>query len=202
MDIQDPPDLTPADIEEALARPPSFAYFGDEGEIFKTWALGPVIVHRDSGLIDQSNARVLKRELEKRAEWADLWRVESCSHWAVGHVDHLSYRVVGDDGKATPIARFLKEWFRILKEEYPIADEDDYSALETDATGEWLSQEGPRKASALGFVLPDDWYGRVTDWWDANDSRALENVDDHGASPSRDQWRKAFEGCSFAKEAD
>lgn len=207
---KEPPDLTPDEIDKALARPDSFGYFGgkdDEADgvrMFDTWALGPVIEHRDSGLLDKSNAAVLKRELEKRPEWEDDWRITPCNHWAVGWVDHLSYRVIESEEypTVTPIARFLKEWFRYLREEYPIADEDHWSMLEMEATGEWLSQEGPREASALGFKLPDDWYGRVTDWWDAHDSSALESCDDQGACPSRDQWRAAFEGCGFQREAE
>lgn len=198
--IKDPPDLTPDEIKRALSRPDSFAYFGDEKSMFESWALGPVIEHRDSGLVDRSNARVLRRELAKHPEWSDDYRIESASHWAVGHVTHLSYRVIDAEGKATPIARFVRAWFKRLADEYPIADDDDHSTLEWETSMDWIDQEGPRMADRLGFKLPDEWFCPVKDWWDANRPNALENVDDHGASPSDDDWRAAFEGCGFARE--
>jgi hypothetical protein len=203
---KDPPDLTPGEIKEALARPDSFGYFGDDTDrMFVTWALGPVIEHRDSGLLDRSNAAVLKRELGKHPEWSDDWRITEASHWAVGHVDHLSYRVIDDSGKATPIARFIKEWFRYLRDVYPVADEDHWGQLESDASYTWIKQEAPREASRLGFIVPDDVDGdtladRLMTWWGDHRCTALESVDDQGASPSGDDYRAAFEGCGFAHE--
>lgn len=127
-------EVTPADIKQALARPDSFAYFGDEKELFKTWALGPVILTRDSDLITQSNATILKQKLEDMPEIADDWKIEKATHWACGWVEHLSYRVVKEDGSSTVVARFLASWFKAL-DDYPIADEMHLGELESEA--EW-----------------------------------------------------------------
>lgn len=127
-------EVTDKDIKRALARPDSFAYLGDEKELFKTWALGPVILTRDSDLITQSNATMLKERLAKVPDIADDWKIEHASHWACGWVEHLSYRVVKEDGTPTVVARFLKSWFEAL-DGYPIADEEHLSELEADA--EW-----------------------------------------------------------------
>src|SRR5687768_9241519 len=50
--------------------------------------------HRDSGLLDQSNASVIAKAMQPFAEGKDPDLVfESHSHWAVGHVDGFSIRV-------------------------------------------------------------------------------------------------------------
>jgi hypothetical protein len=49
-------------------------------------------------------------------------------------------------------------------------------------------------------VLPDDWQDRTMTWWDAHRSSALENRDDQGASPDRDDYQAAFEALGFKRE--
>ena len=50
--------------------------------------------HRDSGLLDQSNAEVIAEAMEKFTEGDDPDVVfESHFHWACGHVDGFSVRV-------------------------------------------------------------------------------------------------------------
>lgn len=126
--------ITQADIERALARPSSFGYSGDRDDMFTSWALGPVIETRDSDLIERSNAAALVKWLESDDACEGTWEVTRCAHWAVGWVDHLSYRVLGDDGTPTRIARLVKLWFAALAE-YPIADEDRLSELQCEAEG-------------------------------------------------------------------
>ncbi len=193
-------EISPAEIEKLLERPSSFAYFGDDKDrMFVTWTLGPIIRHGGSGLLDRSNARVLIKHLESDPTLADDWRVTECSHWAVGHADHLSYRVKEDDGTPTRVARVIRAFYDALQD-YPVASDDDYSTLEYETSQDWIAEEGPRQASRHGFILPEDWHGRVCDWWDAHDSRALESRDDQGACPDDDQWLAAFTGCGFARE--
>lgn len=195
-------EITAAEITKLLERPPSFAYFGDDKDrMFVDWTLGPVIRHRDSGLLDRSNARVLIRHLEADPTLADDWRVTECSHWAVGHVDHLSYRVKESDGSPTRVARVIRAFYDALKD-YPVADDDDYSTLEYETAQDWFEQEGPRQAKSHGFILPDDWQCKVDQWWQANDCSALENRDDQGACPDDEQWLAAFEGCGFEREPE
>jgi hypothetical protein len=195
-------ELTPEEITKALARPSSFGWFGLDGDgMFETWSLGPCIEHRDSTILDKANAKALRRYLDARPELADDWKIVSCTHWAVGWVDHLSYRVLNHlTGEPTRVAKILKAWFANLRDVYPVADDDLYSEMESDATWNWIAQEGKYQARKMGFKLPEDWQSKVHDWWDANDSAALENVDDQGASPSEQQFREAFEGCEFKRE--
>jgi len=53
-------EISASDIKAALERPANFGYFGGEDDgMFDTWSLGDVIEHRDSGLLDKSNAKAL-----------------------------------------------------------------------------------------------------------------------------------------------
>ena len=117
------------DIKKALTLPNSFGT-GDT-RFGRTWALGPIIETRDSDALARSNARVLKRELEARPEFEGQWEVTGCNHWAVGWVDHLSFVPVDDKGEPSGVFKFLTAWFKGL-DDYPIADEDDFSQLEAE----------------------------------------------------------------------
>jgi len=63
--------------------------------------------HRDSGLLDQSNAAVILKAIKPFTEGDEPDVVfESHSHWAVGHVDGMSIRVYRD-GQITEAFRKL-----------------------------------------------------------------------------------------------
>lgn len=105
----------------------SFAYFGDL-PLGETWA-GCFGVHRDSDVLERSNWRVIKADLEKR--FPDDVRDERSSHWLVGWSDSLTVRLLNDDGTPTDAARAVYQWKEKLAD-YPVADESDYSELELD----------------------------------------------------------------------
>lgn len=154
-------EFTEEDARRSLKRPDSFAYFGDRrGEMFVTWCLGPIIETRDSGILDKSNADVLRKRLEAIPEFEGQYEIERASHWAVGWVDHLSFRVLDGDGKPTPIARYLKGWFEYLKDVYPIADEDDFSQQQLDAELDYFDQQW-RHLDGLKDDLPEDAGAKV-----------------------------------------
>lgn len=122
--------VSPEEIRKALSRPSDFGYFGEKDDgMFDTWALGPVIVHRDSDALARSNAEALRRYLATLPELDEDWRITGASHWAVGHVDHLSYRVIDAEGKPTRMAKIVKAWFKAL-DDYPVADEDLWTEYE------------------------------------------------------------------------
>lgn len=141
----DGPDLSPERIRELLTRPTSFAYFGDL-PIGDSWSLGPVILTRDSGPLDESNAATLKKELTSDPTLAEDWTITRASHWAVGWVEHLSFRVVEPDGSASRVARFLEGWFESLSD-YPVADDDDHSEREHESALESWDFWGYRDAA-------------------------------------------------------
>lgn len=199
--------LTEAEIKAALAAPGNFFYLGDRrDEMFVTWSLGPVICHRDSPLLDQSNADILRRRLAE-AEKAELieaesWEAEEANHWAVGWVTHLSFRVLDEHGQPTRVARFLKWWFSYLKEIYPVADDDHFSKLEHDALIKAVYYSGKRLADELDITLPEDWTGPVVSWLYDNDQAAVENHDGRGASPDRMAVLKAFAALGYVPPSD
>ncbi|MFA5053850.1 MAG: hypothetical protein WC565_07315, partial [Parcubacteria group bacterium] len=127
-------EYTAQEIKRALEYPSDFGYSGDNEELFKTWTLGPVIIHRDSDLLTESNHASLLASL--RVNFGDendddaQWSIEHCNHWAVGWCDHLSFRLVESDGATpTPIAIWIRAWFDML-ENYPVADSEDFSERE------------------------------------------------------------------------
>lgn len=156
------PDLTPEEIRKALARPRDFGWFGDRDETFVSWSLGPTIRHRDSGILDESNARCLLRGLASAAERGEIepesWEVVSCSHWAVGWIEHLRYRVLDDAGACTRTARWVRDWFDGL-DAYPVADEGDLSELQSEAE-ERAAEDAARycrETRDLIDGLPEGW---------------------------------------------
>jgi hypothetical protein len=126
--------VTPNDVKKALARVPDFGYSG-ELPLFDTWSLGPTIEHRESDVLDRSNAKALREYLATLPELTDDWEITDCNHWAVGWVKHLSYRVVDADGKPSRMAGIVKAWFAALRD-YPIADENLYSEMEDEEAQE------------------------------------------------------------------
>ena len=142
-------------ISEAVRRPDDFGYFGDL-PIGDTWSLGPVIETRDSGPLEKANARSVKESFKTLFgdEGVDQgWEVTRCNHWAVGWVEHLSFRAIDDNGG--PTAQFV-EMLRLNAEieESCVLDEDLLCEIEWEATIEYLQWHAARfvKDSA-----PDDW---------------------------------------------
>ena len=112
-------EYTPKEIKKALEYPSDFGYYGNNPDLFKTWTLGPVIETRDSDLLTVSNAKCLKASLEATFPGDDEWDIVGCSHWAVGWVDHLSFRIVENDGvTVTPVAIWIKAFFDMIAEQH------------------------------------------------------------------------------------
>jgi len=196
VDRLDRVDISPDEIREALDQPDSFGYSGDL-DLFETWSLGPVIRTRDSRLLDQSNADATEKHLtEDYPALAAEWEITTCNHWAVGWVDHLSFRAVDAGGEPTPIFYVLKSWFDALAV-YPVADESDYSGREYDATIENIESAG------FPFVIdeaPDEWSSEAFSWFWDHDQSAVESVDDQGGYPSDDQIKTCLASLGYLSD--
>lgn len=81
-------------------------------------------VHRDSDPIDQSNHRVLVRELESVDPDQLHHGVMHCNHWAVGWIDHV---LVDTDNPQ--VMQIIEDCTAALSD-YPILSDDDHSELE------------------------------------------------------------------------
>jgi hypothetical protein len=154
--------------------------------------------HRDSVLIDQSNASVIEKALEPFTDGDDPDVVfERHSHWAVGHISGFSIRVYRN-GEITEAFKTYQE----LKErtaEYPVLDEEDYSNREYEATLENIKDTAWRLKRA--YDLPEGWEGEVYDWLSENSPGAIENRDDQGGCPTEDELKAAFASLGYGKVA-
>jgi hypothetical protein len=162
----------------------------------ETWKLGPCFLHRDAGLLEQSNARVflrrLKEEVGEEGEDGTPWQVTRCGHWAVGWVEHLSY-----DGANEKIVSFLSKWDAALAD-YPVADEMDYSELEQEALGKNVEQQLQRLR-----VEDDKAAGKLLDWLENNHPGELENkAGDQGAYPDEDIVKEGLRELGFLVDED
>jgi hypothetical protein len=122
--------------------------------------------HRDSGLLDQSNATAIADALRsfRESENPDVV-FESHAHWAVGHVDGFSMRVYRD-GEITDAFRTYHELMERL-DGYPVLDEADYVNREYEAAIENIEDAAWRFNSTYDLhagweaeVDPDSWTTR------------------------------------------
>jgi hypothetical protein len=150
--------------------------------------------HRDSGLLDRSNAGVIAKKLEPFTEGDDPDVVEERhSHFAVGYIDGFSIRVFRD-GQITEAFRVYHA-LRERMDNYPVLDEDDYGRREFDATLDNITDAARRLRHE--YILPDGWEGDVYSWLSEYIPGAAENRDDHGGYPGEDDLREAFEALGY-----
>ena len=147
--------------------------------------------HRDSGLIELSNADAITNAL-KPFLGKDIV-AEHHNHWAVGWIDGFSIRVYCR-GHITRAFRKYHELAQRLTD-YLILDEADYSNREYEATIENLADAAWRLKHE--FELPTGWEQAVYDWFSNHDCSAIESSDDRGGYPNEIQLRAAFETLNF-----
>ena len=172
-----------------------FVWFrDDEIEDPENWAV-LYTHHRDSGLLDQSNAACIAKAMKRFTEGDDPNVVfESHNHWAVGHVDGFSIRVFNTHKQITTAFRKYYEIAAQLAD-YPILDESDYSERELDATLENIVDAPWRVKDE--YDLPEGWEGEVYSWFSDNGPSEVENTDDQGGYPSEEALRAAFDALGF-----
>lgn len=146
--------------------------------------------HRDSGLLDQSNAEQIRLALEPFTTGDDPDVVEEThNHWAVGHVDGFSLRVF-KNGETTEAFRTFYGLMERLAD-YPVLDEEDLSKREYEATINNLVDAAWRVRD--DYELPGSWQSEVYSWlWD-REPRELESRDDQGGYPSEASLRRAMD---------
>jgi len=154
--------------------------------------------HRDSGLLDQSNAAVIEEALEPFTKGRNPDVVpEHHSHWAVGHVNGFSIRVF----KRGRITKAFRKYHELAERmaEYPVLNEEDYSRRQYDTTIANLIDAAWRLRNE--YELPEGWEYEVYDWLSENDDSAIEDTDDRGGYPSEDQLRSAFDALGYKSAA-
>lgn len=173
----------------------SFVWFkADELNDAENWAI-IYTHHRESGLLDQSNASVFRKTLQPFTKGDDPDVVfESHSHWAVGHIDGFSVRVF----KRGHVTKAYRKYHELIeqKEIYSILDETDYSNREYEATFSNIADAAWRLKDE--FDLPEDWVGDVYEWLSENECGEIENVGDQGGYPSEEALRRAFDALGYS----
>jgi hypothetical protein len=150
--------------------------------------------HRDSGLLDQSNAAVIEKALESFTQGDDPDVVfERHFHWAVRHIDGFSVRVYRN-GEITDAYRTYRELQERISD-YPTLDEQDYSDREFEATLGNIKDTAWRLKNE--YDLPEGWEAQAYDWLSENNFHAIENRDDQGGCPSEDELKDAFEALRY-----
>ena len=200
MSFPDPDKATPGEIAEMLALPPYLGLAAGHPvrEDPEHWTLGPRLRTRDSDLLDEVNADALEAELGKHPEYEPDYQVTRCSHWGVGWVEHLSFRVLTPEGQPTAIWRWLAEWFDALSD-YPCADDEDLSRRELEATIENIEGVG---RGLLRDNAPEDWGRQVYGWlWD-NAQHEVESRDGRGGCPGDEAVRQALKALHFYDTAN
>lgn len=176
----------------------SFVWFRDkELEDADRWGIF-YTHHRDSGLLDQSNASVIAKAMAPFADGDDPDVVfESHSHWAVGHVDGFSLRVFNANGEITEAFQRYHELAQAM-DDYPILDESDYSERELESTLENIADAAWRLKKQ--FDLPEGWESDVYSWLSDHRPGEIENKDDQGGYPSEESLRDAFHALGYRSE--
>jgi hypothetical protein len=152
--------------------------------------------HRDSGLIDQSNASVIEKALKAFTEGEDADVVfERHFHWAVGHIDGFSIRVYRN-GAITEAYRTYRGLQQRIAD-YLILDEEDHSNREYEATIQNIRDTVRRLKRE--YDLPEGWKSEAYDWLSENSFHAIENRDDQCGCPSEDELNEAFEALGFQR---
>jgi hypothetical protein len=154
--------------------------------------------HRDSDLMDLSNAAAIEAALDTFTSGNNPDVVaESHDHWAVGWMGGVSIRVY----RRGRITKAFQRWHELAQRlsAYPVLDEADYSRRQYEATLANLP-EAARRLRA-DYDLPEGWESVVYDWLADHDDRAIENRDDRGGFPSERQLRAAFDALGYGQAA-
>lgn len=152
--------------------------------------------HRDSGLLDQSNAAAIAKALEPFTEGDDPDVIEERHHhWACGWIDGFSV-LVFRHGEITDAFRSYHELAERLAD-YPVLDEEDYSEREYEATLENITDAA--RSLRHDYDLSDGWESAAFSWFWDNKQSAVENRDDQGGYPSEDDLEAAFAALGYAR---
>ena len=163
-------------IQES-ADTPDFYYTGDL-PLGKTWGM-TFSKSRDSGLVEVSNFETIEKDLEER--FGDDVTIERFNHWAVGWVERIMVRMLNDDGTVTSAGMAVLDWRERL-DDYPLADEEDHSRREYEATIENIKDAAS---------VDEGEAGKIYDWLSEHEDMELVPSDDRGAWPSDESLHQA-----------
>ncbi len=175
----------------------SFVWYDKPEEDSDNWTIVNTH-HRDSGLLELSNAFVIHRRLDK---WPDDIRFERHNHYAVGWIECVVIKIYKNiiTKEVTDAFRAYCELYCAM-ENYSILDESHYSNMEYEAAIKAIEDNGVGLISDVD--IPSDWPYSVYSWLWNNDQREVENIDDQGAYPSKDSIERALVSLGHISEKD
>ncbi len=131
--------------KQALEKPSDFGWWGKD-EMFVSWGWCGIDKNNSSNALDIVNFDVISSKLIE--EFPDDFEIVGLRHWAVGHVDRLTCRILIDENKEVTdenITDAFKEamsWLMAL-DNYPIADEQALDEYCWNEMRDWIIQEIP-----------------------------------------------------------
>jgi hypothetical protein len=161
---------------QALEKPEDFGWWGKE-EMFETWGWAGIDKNNSSDAVEIVNFDHITKDLLDK--FPEDFEIVGLRHWAVGHVDRLTCRIIKDPKKdidSSNITDAFKAAMRYLMklEDYPIIDDDELSEYCFNEISEWIEQELPAevyvrtsKSETVGEII-DAMIGdedfQPTDW--------------------------------------
>lgn len=136
------------------------------------WYVG-ALSHRDSDLLEKSNAAFIERKFAEKFPLTDEinWFVFRSGHWAVDHVDQIAIRVYeqdqSEDDEAPIITDEFEEWCNIQArlDNYCVLDEEDWDRRQQEAL-EWAIEDAGKQW--LKEDHNDQWIYMVQQWLEAH----------------------------------
>lgn len=159
--------------------------------------LGPVGRSRDSTLMEKSNFDAIWKDLSEK--FPDQVEIENLGHWAVGWVEGIVWPAYDKNGEPTDVAIAVCDWEDQLKE-YPVADDEVYSAAEYEASLENIEMIISPKVPKTTQTKLKNAAVKVYSWLANNDPGSwLESVDDQGAWPPEEAIAEALKATRYVK---
>jgi len=206
--------------QEALGKylkHPSDSAFWPEYELFDVWALGPIMETDASGIFEKTKCAWIVDQLVEYFGPAytednpdGVWQLMTATHFAVGHVEHLNFRVFphwyGDHShmdRYTDVTHFLFGIFEAFNEDL-CSMMDEMQDKEYEIQG--IEDCGNIQCILIGMVdrevITDDYAYDLMHWLGQNDDSAMDNIDDRGCWPSKEQLLTAIDGVRIEKESE
>lgn len=144
--------------------------------------------NRDSGLLDNSNFDIA---LETLGGESDNVQVHRFGHWACGW-----FELILINPTATEIVKQAEDMLNALSD-YPVLDDSDYCKREYDATIENIIDSA--KWNGDTEITEEQAYD-VYSWFEDNNQSALDNNDDNGGYPDKDEIVTALKALNLYSE--
>lgn len=129
----------------SLQKPEDFGWWGSE-EMFVTWGWTGIDKNNASDPVEIVNFDFITEKLIEK--FPDDFEIVGLRHWAVGHVDRLTCRVIKDknaglvEENITDAFKAAMTWQMEL-EDYPVADDDSLFIYCENEMFEWIKSELP-----------------------------------------------------------